>query len=90
MRVYVAREEGSSPLQAFEVVRTLRRAGLHAEMEQAGRSLKGQLRHAGRIDAETAVVVGPDGLRVRDLRGGGGEHSAADVREAVAMVAGLR
>jgi len=81
--VYVAREEGSSPRRAFEVLRELRRSGLRAEMEQAGRSLKGQLKHANRIDAVGVVVVGPDELRVRDTRGGE-ELAVANATEALA------
>ena len=34
-------------------------------MEQAGRSLKGQLRHAGRLDARAVAIVGESGIRVR-------------------------
>ena len=81
--VYVAREEGSSLRHAFEVLREVRSSGLRGEMEQAGRSLKGQLKHANRIDAVGVVVVGPDELRVRDLRGGE-ELAVANATEALA------
>jgi len=55
-------------------------------MEQAGRSLKGQLKHAGRIDAGAVVVVGAEELRVRDVRAGE-ERAVLDVSEAVEMLA---
>ena len=83
--VYVAREEGSSLRRAFEVVRALRASRLRVEMEQAGRSLKGQLRHASRIDADVVVVVGADELRVRRPRAGE-ERAVADVDEVVAIL----
>ena len=35
----------------------LRRAGVSAETDHAGRSLKGQLTQAGRLDAARTVVV---------------------------------
>jgi hypothetical protein len=34
-------------------------------MEQAGRSLKGQLKHAGRLGADAVAIVGADAIRVR-------------------------
>ena len=43
----------------------LRRAGLSADMDYAGRSLKGQLTQAGRTRARTVVVVSGDGATVR-------------------------
>ncbi len=83
--VYVAREEGSSSRHAFEVLRELRWSGLRAEMEQAGRSLKGQLKHANRVEAAAVVVVGAEELRVRDVRAGD-ERAVADVREAIGLL----
>jgi histidyl-tRNA synthetase len=37
--------------------------GLAAEMDLAGRSLKGQLRHARRLGARVVSVIGPDEWR---------------------------
>jgi histidyl-tRNA synthetase len=68
-RVYVAVAKPEARHQAFGLVRTLREQGIHAEMEQAGRSLKGQLRQADRIGARAAVIVG-DGIDVKDLQSG--------------------
>src|SRR6185295_482536 len=68
-RVYVAVAKPEARQQAFGLVRTLRERGIHAEMEQAGRSLKGQLRQADRIGARAAVIVG-DGIDVKDLQSG--------------------
>ena len=67
--VYVALDGGDSRT-AFKVVRDLRTAGLRAQLEQAGRSLKGQLKHADRIGARSVLIVGDEGLRARDMDSG--------------------
>jgi histidyl-tRNA synthetase len=43
----------------------LRLRGMSCDTDYAGRSLKGQLTQAGRIDAGATVVVGPDGATIR-------------------------
>jgi histidyl-tRNA synthetase len=48
-----------------------RAAGLSAQLELAGRSLKGQLRHADRIGACYVAIVGEDGrATLRDMSSG--------------------
>ncbi|HWE08509.1 MAG TPA: histidine--tRNA ligase [Solirubrobacteraceae bacterium] len=42
---------------AFELAHEARRAGLRAQMELAGRSLKGQLKHADRIHARYVAII---------------------------------
>ena len=42
---------------AFELAHEARRAGLRAQMELAGRSLKGQLKHADRIRARYVAII---------------------------------
>jgi histidyl-tRNA synthetase len=49
---------------AFELANEARQAGLRAQMELAGRSLKGQLKHADRIDARYVAIIGGDVERV--------------------------
>ena len=44
---------------------SLRAAGVSCDTEYAGRSLKGQLTQAGRLDAATIVVVGADSATIR-------------------------
>jgi histidyl-tRNA synthetase len=73
--VFVA-TEGGSARDAFRLVQRLRTAGLRAELEQAGRSLKGQLRHAGRLGADVVAIVGPESIRIR---AGGTEEEVPDV-----------
>jgi histidyl-tRNA synthetase len=54
--VAVANAEGSA--RAFQLAREARLAGLSAQLELAGRSLKGQLKHADRIGARYVAIVG--------------------------------
>jgi histidyl-tRNA synthetase len=82
--VYVALAKPEREREAFLLVRELRRGGLHAEMEQAGRSVKGQLRHADRIGARAVVIVG-DGIEVKDMESGE-QRPAADAGEVLEMV----
>jgi len=75
---------------AFACAQTLRRAGVPADLDLAGRSPKGQLKLAGRSGARFAVLLGLDELaegsvRLKDLRGGGEEDVAA--AELTALVA---
>ena len=56
---------------AFELAHDARRAGLAAQLELAGRSLKGQLKHADRIGARyVAIVEGPGQARLREMESG--------------------
>ena len=60
---------------AFGLVHELRRAGMAAELDLAGRSAKGQLKQAGRSGARIAVLLGldelaPEQVRVREMAGG--------------------
>ena len=45
---------------AFQLAASARRAGLSAQLELAGRSLKGQLRHADRLGARYVAIVDGD------------------------------
>jgi histidyl-tRNA synthetase len=83
-RVYVALAKPDAGAAAFALVRRLRERGLRVEMEQAGRSLKGQLKQADRIGARATVIVGSD-IEVRDMLTGD-QEAAAGAEEAVALV----
>ena len=61
--VFLALEEGVPRTAVARWLAELRRAGVAAETDYAGRSLKGQLTQARRLDAAATVVVG---ARVRD------------------------
>ena len=55
----------------------LRHAGLSAEIDLAGRSLKGQLKHADRIGSRRVLILEADGsAQLRDMASG--EQRSAD------------
>jgi histidyl-tRNA synthetase len=56
--LYVATAEDDAAGTAFQLARDARRAGLAAQLELAGRSLKRQLAHADRIKARYVAIVG--------------------------------
>ncbi len=68
--VFVAAADGERE-RAFALVRELRGAGLRAELDLAGRSLKGQMKQADRLGARRAIVLDADGTaQLRDMRSG--------------------
>jgi histidyl-tRNA synthetase len=67
--LYVAIAEPEASAQAFQLAREARRAGLAAQVELTGRSLRGQLKQADRIGARYVAIVGdgpPVSLRQMD------------------------
>src|SRR5438477_3109198 len=66
---------------AFGLVIEAKARGLSAEMEQAGRSLKGQLKQADRIGAQWVVILADGGFRVRNMQTGD-QHEVRSVGEA--------
>ena len=83
-RVYVALAKPDAAREGLRLARRLRAEGFRVEMEQAGRSLRGQLRQADRIGARWTVIVG-DGIDVKDMDSGA-QRRAADAEEALALV----
>jgi histidyl-tRNA synthetase len=67
--VFVAVAKPELARRAFAIARQLRGAGVTAHVEQAGRSMKGQMKHADRIGARATVIVG-DELELKDMDGG--------------------
>ena len=67
--VYVAVAPGADDRAAFGLATSARRAGLAAQLELAGRSLKGQLRHADRLGARYVAIVG-DPTTLKDMESG--------------------
>jgi histidyl-tRNA synthetase len=63
--VFVALNEGDFKPRVLPLVQELRRHGLSAEVDYAGRSLKGQLTHARRLGAKAIVEWGPERSTVR-------------------------
>jgi histidyl-tRNA synthetase len=58
--VYVARVDQSVSVEAFAILSALRDAGIAAEGDHQGRSLKSQFKQADRLGARFVLVVGPD------------------------------
>jgi histidyl-tRNA synthetase len=68
--VFVAADETQRE-RALALVTKLRRASLRADLDLAGRSMKGQMRQADRLGASQTVIIDADGsAQVRDMRSG--------------------
>jgi histidyl-tRNA synthetase len=74
---------------AFALLGAARSAGLRAQMELSGRSLKGQLGHAGALGARYAAIVENGETVLRDMQTGGQERIATDT-VVHAVLRGLR
>jgi histidyl-tRNA synthetase len=56
---------------AFKLANDARRAGLSAQMELAGRGLKGQLKHADRLGARyVAIIDDPMQISLKEMEAG--------------------
>src|SRR5256714_5665201 len=70
-------DDGAERARVLATVGRLRAQGIAADTDYAGRSKKGQLTQAGRLGANTTVIV--DGAGARVLRPGGeGEQTSLD------------
>jgi histidyl-tRNA synthetase len=81
--VFLVVEDGADRARVLAVLAELRRRGVAADADYAGRSVKGQFTQAGRVGAATTVVVDADGARIRPR--GGEERTVRldDVAEAL-------
>jgi histidyl-tRNA synthetase len=85
-------EDGSYPWvkqAAWEILCEARSAGLSAQLEMAGRSLKGQLGHANRLGARFVAIVGERDTVLKDMRDGVQETLDTD-KTVHAALRGLR
>ena len=78
--VFVVAED-SQRRRALLLAGELRRAGLSAELDLGGRALRGQMRHADRLGARQAVILGDDGPQLRDMESG--EQAPIELGEVV-------
>jgi histidyl-tRNA synthetase len=78
-----------APAGAFALLSEARAAGLTAQMELAGRSLKGQLGNADALGARYVAILGTDSARLKDMLGGAQETLAAE-QVVHAVLRGLR
>jgi histidyl-tRNA synthetase len=89
VELFIALSEPGSRTAAFELLGAARSAGLTAQMELAGRSLKGQLGHANALGARYVAIVGAQESVLKDMQAGEQETLATD-RVAHAVLQGLR
>lgn len=73
VELFVALEDAGPQLRraAFSLVGEARSAGLSAQMELGGRSLKGQLGNASALGARFVAIVGEEQTLLKDMQGGG-------------------
>jgi histidyl-tRNA synthetase len=74
--VFIALEDEAARRSAFGLLEAARSAGLHAQMELAGRSLKGQLGHADALGARFVAIVDDGETVLKDMQEGGQERIA--------------
>jgi histidyl-tRNA synthetase len=68
--LFVALAKPNGARAAFGLARQARRAGLQAQVELTGRSLKGQLKHADRIGARYVAIVGNGVTSLKNMESG--------------------
>ena len=68
--LYVAYATPEHRDDAFQLAADARRAGHAARLELAGRSLKGQLKHADRVGARYVAILGDEGTSLKDMESG--------------------
>jgi histidyl-tRNA synthetase len=83
-RIFIALAMPDHLPLAFALAQRLRGEGVRTELEQAGRSLKGQLRHADRLGARAVVILG-DSIDVKDMETGE-QRQASSTEEAIELV----
>jgi len=76
--LFVALAKEEMRVEGFRIVTEARRAGLNAQIELAGRSLKGQLKQANRIAARWTAILGDEGATLRDMETGDEEVVAPE------------
>jgi histidyl-tRNA synthetase len=68
--LYVAYAKPEHRAAAFRLAADARRAGHAARLELGGRSLKGQLKQAGKTGARYVAVLGDEGTSLKDMQTG--------------------
>jgi histidyl-tRNA synthetase len=86
---FLAAADPGQRQRALVLAGELRHAGLSAEVDLAGRGLKGQLKHADRIGARRVLILEADGsAQLRDMESG--EQRAVDPAGLVEAIGGGR
>ncbi len=83
--LFIAVADEGQRTRAVALAGELRRAGISVEIDLAGRSMKGQLKQADRINAARTLVLEEDGTaNLRDMKAGGQQPvEPADVLELI-------
>ena len=81
--VFLAAMGDEASQKAFVLMSALQRHGAHAEMDFSGKSLKAQMRRAGKLGARFVVIVGEEELarnvaQLKDMDNGNQEEVAFD------------
>jgi histidyl-tRNA synthetase len=87
--LFVALEADSDRRLAFGLLEAARSAGLRAQMELAGRSLKGQLGQASALGARYVAIVADRQTTLKDMQDGSQQQLATDT-VVHAVLRGLR
>jgi histidyl-tRNA synthetase len=82
----VGEEDGGRRSLALVLAAEVRKAGFSAELDLAGRSLKGQLKQADRIGARRVLILEAEGAQLRDMASG--EQRPVDTGKLVAEMTG--
>jgi histidyl-tRNA synthetase len=83
--VFVVADPGATRERVLRIVAELRHRGISADVDYAGRSVKGQMTQAGRRGARTVVVVRGDDAAIRR---GGRDEGVLDLDEVLDTLAG--
>jgi histidyl-tRNA synthetase len=89
VELFVAFEQAASRSVAFGILAEARSAGLKAQMELGGRSLKGQLGHADALGVRYVAIVEGGETTLKDMESSGQERIATDA-VVHAVLRGLR
>jgi histidyl-tRNA synthetase len=87
--MFVALDSPDARRIGFGLLEAARSAGLSAQMELAGRSLKGQLGHADALGARYVAIVEDGATTLKDMQDGGQQRIATDT-VVHAVLRGLR
>ncbi len=83
INLYIGTMGTSAILKAAEMVHTLRKSGICAEMDLLGRSVKAQMKYANKIGAQYALILGDNELEsnsgtLKNMTNGEGQAVALD------------
>jgi histidyl-tRNA synthetase len=76
--IAVQASDGAIRRAAFELLSEARSAGLSAQMDLGGRSLKGQLSHGASLSARYVAIVADGHSTLKDMEGGAQEQLATN------------